>query len=90
MSCLGSDQDHGHVHKQRWLQKQIPLPHVGDLSANSQSKPDAWDLLYGKNTLDGESQKLSLSSKGWGGRCVAPKESKGTPLGIAVRGNAIA
>lgn len=89
MSCLGSDQDHGHVHEQRWLQKQIPLPHVGDLSANSQCKPDAWDLLHGKNTPDGESQKLSLSSQGWGGGCIAPR-GQGDTFGLCSRGNAIA
>lgn len=88
VSCLGSAQDHGHVHEQRWLQKQIPLSHVGDLSANSQCEPDAWDLLYGKNTLDRELQKLNLSSQGWGGGCIAPR-GQGDTFGLCSRGNAI-
>lgn len=85
MSCLGSDQDH-RVHEQRWLQKQIPLPHVGDLSTNCESKPDAWDLLHGKKTLDGEVQSSVFPAKDGVADVLHPEH----PLGFAVRDNVIA
>lgn len=62
VACLVSNQKDIDTHTNNWLHKQIPLSHVRILIPDSQCKPDVWDLLYGKNTLDTILYKLCFDN----------------------------